>query len=85
MWLVGLPIAALPLWQLAQFATIPAWFIRAPANVAVLLWQFSQGAFVTMWFCGLPIAAMPLWQAAQPVLMPAWLGFVLAAGPVGEA
>jgi hypothetical protein len=32
-----LPSAALPLWQLAQFAAIPAWFMRAPANVTLLL------------------------------------------------
>jgi hypothetical protein len=44
----GFPSAALPLWQLAQFATIPVWFMRAPANVTVLLWQFSQGALVMM-------------------------------------
>lgn len=52
---------------------IPVWFIRAPANVTVLLWQVSQGALVTTWFDGFPSAATPLWQAAQRPVRPAWL------------
>lgn len=63
---------------------IPVWFIRAAANVVVLLWQFSQGELVMMCLGGLPSAAMPLWQAAQPAVMPAWLGLAGAAGVVGE-
>jgi len=69
-----LPSATLPLWQLAQFPTMPAWLmplIRAPANVIVLLWQVSHGALVGMWLGGLPTAVTPLWQAAQPLVMPA--------------
>jgi hypothetical protein len=56
----GFPLATEPLWHLVQFATRPAWFMRAPANVDVLLWQLSQGAVVAMWFDRLPVAATPL-------------------------
>lgn len=49
---------------------IPTWFMRAPANETVLLWQFSQGAFVMMWPAGLPSAATPLWQLAQFAVIP---------------
>jgi len=37
MCLAGFPSAVAPLWQVAQPLTIPAWFIRAPAKVTVLL------------------------------------------------
>jgi hypothetical protein len=65
----------LPLWQRPQFAVIPAWFIRAPANVIVLLWQVSHGAVVTTWFGRFPEAPTPLWHLMQPSMMPAWLPF----------
>ena len=47
MWAAGLPVAALPLWQLAQLvaAVKPAWSTLAPAQALVLLWQLSQ----TVW------------------------------------
>ena len=34
-WLVGLPIAVLPLWQLAQFPTTPKWSKVAGENASV--------------------------------------------------
>ncbi len=39
-----LPVAALPLWQLAQLvaAVKPLWSTLAPAQLAVDLWQLSQ-------------------------------------------
>ena len=33
----GLPVAVVPLWQLAQFDVMPAWLNEALANVAVFL------------------------------------------------
>ena len=63
---VGLPLAVVPLWQLAQLLVMPVWLILAPANEVVLLWQVSQAAVVTMWVVGLPLAVVPLWQLAQP-------------------
>src|SRR5581483_6772201 len=53
MWLAGLPVAVVPLWQEAQLLVMPLWSMRAPENVNVLLWQVSHGAVVTMWFAGL--------------------------------
>src|SRR5450756_1669523 len=65
---------------------MPMWFMRAPANVTVLLWQLSQGALVTMWPGGLPIAVTPLWQAAQPPVTPAWMACgLVAAGLIAVA
>ncbi len=67
----GLPVAVLPLWQLAQFDVRPAWLNVAPENDAVPLWQLSQAAVVAMWVCGLPVAFVPLWQLAQLDVTPA--------------
>ncbi len=43
MWVAGLPVAALPLWQLAQLvaAVNVLWSTLAPAQPLVL-WQLSQ-------------------------------------------
>ena len=51
---------------------MPVWSMRPPANDAVLLWQVSQAAVVTMCVAGLPLAVVPLWQVAQPDVMPVW-------------
>jgi hypothetical protein len=41
---------------------------------AVVRWQVSQAAVVTMWPAALPWTTVPLWQAPQlPGLTPAWL------------
>jgi hypothetical protein len=69
-----LPVAVVPLWQLAHGADANwLWFMRAPANVTVLRWQVSQGAVVGMCVVGFPSAFTPLWQAAQPVVIPVCL------------
>jgi hypothetical protein len=74
-----------PLWQLVQPLTMPAWFIRVPANPPTLVllaeWQISQGILVGM--CGVEPVGLdigviptekvaPLWQLAQPLTMPEW-------------
>ena len=64
MCVVGLPLAVVPLWQLAQTGDAGV-IILAPANEVVLLWQVSQAAVVTMCVAGLPFAVVPLWQLAQ--------------------
>jgi hypothetical protein len=69
---IVMPLAPLPLWQLAQFVSAAVWAKVAPAHVVVLLWQSSHGSVVGTWFAGLPSAAVPLWQVAQPVVIPAW-------------
>ena len=51
---------------------MPMWFITAPANDTVDLWQTSHGwlAGVGMWLVGLPLAVLP-WQLAQlPAMTP---------------
>jgi hypothetical protein len=70
-----LPIAVVPLWQVAQVpAAMPVWFITAPVKVVVPLWHRSQDCVVTMCVGVLPIAVVPLWQVAQvPAAMPVWL------------
>ncbi len=42
----GLPVAVVPLWQLAQFDVMPAWLKPAPAKLVVLLWHVSHGCVV---------------------------------------
>ena len=64
-WLVGLPLALVPLWQEAQVpATTPVW-LKVAGSQAVVRWQVSQEAEVTTWFVVLPFALVPLWQEAQ--------------------
>jgi len=73
-WLVGLPLALVPLWQVAQVpATTPVW-LKVAGSQAVVRWQVSHDAVVTTWFVVLPLALVPLWQVAQvPVTTPVWL------------
>jgi hypothetical protein len=63
MWLVVLPVAEMPLWQLEQPLVMPAW-LKVFAQV-VVTWQLSQAAVVAMWVGPLPMARVPLWQDAQ--------------------
>jgi hypothetical protein len=44
-WVADLPVALLPLWQLAQFPVMPAWLNVAGVQ-PVVLWQSSQTLFV---------------------------------------
>jgi len=46
--------------------------MRAPVNVTVLRWQFSQAVVVGRWLDGLPVAVVPLWQVAHPDVIPVW-------------
>ena len=72
---VGFPVAALPLWQLAHDpGAMPAWLNAAGVHADVL-WQVSQAAVVGIWVAGLPVASLPLWQLAQAPVTLAWLKF----------
>jgi hypothetical protein len=41
-----LPVAVVPLWQLAQFVVMPAWSNPVAGVQAVVLWQLLQFAVV---------------------------------------
>ena len=45
-WVLGLPSAVDPLWQVAQPVVMPVWFIAPVLNVVVDLWQVSHDAVV---------------------------------------
>ena len=66
-WLADLPVAVVPLWQLAQLvaAVKVLWLTLVPLQVVVDLWQLSQLAAVDRWLPFLPVATAPLWQLAQ--------------------
>jgi hypothetical protein len=65
MCVVGLPVADVPLWQVAQVpGATPVW-LKVAGVQAVVLWQVSQAAVVGMCVVGLPVADVPLWQVAQ--------------------
>jgi hypothetical protein len=67
----GLPVAVLPLWQLAQLVLLlkVEWSTLAPDQVEVVLWQLSQLPVTLAWMGvdGLPTAGgkPPVWQVAQ--------------------
>jgi len=72
--LAVLPRALVPLWQLAQVPGATLAWLNAAGSQAVVRWQESQDAVVTMWLGVLPFAREPLWQEAQdPVAMATWL------------
>ena len=71
MWLAGLPVALVPLWQEAHAPVTPAWLNATLVHVLVL-WQLSQPAVVAMWLVGLPVALVPLWQDAHAPVTAAW-------------
>jgi hypothetical protein len=73
-WPDGLPVAVEPLWQLEHVpAATPLWLKLAGVQ-AVVLWQLSHDALVTIWFDGLPVAVDPLWQVEHvPGATPLWL------------
>ncbi len=59
-WLLGLPVAVEPLWQVEQVpGAIPVW-LNVAGNQAVVLWQVSQEADVGTWLLALPVAVEPL-------------------------
>jgi hypothetical protein len=59
MWFAGLPVACVPLWQVAHEPVTLAWSNRTLVHVDVL-WQLSHPAAVAIWFAGLPVAEEPL-------------------------
>ena len=65
-----LPVASLPLWQVAQPVAMDVLLCTsAPRNDDVLLWQVSQASAVgTCVAAFLPKAVVPLWQEAQPLV-----------------
>ena len=67
--MAGLPVAAIPLWQLEQLVAVVKvlWSALAPLQVVLDLWQLSQPAVVDRWLLFLPVATVPLWQLEQPV------------------
>jgi hypothetical protein len=74
----ALPVAALPLWQLAQFVALVnrLWSGLAPAQVLVDLWQSLHAACVNIWPEGLPTVIDPLWQFAHALdAIPIWSNF----------
>jgi len=58
-WFEALPVARVPLWQLAQLPVMFAWSKRAGSHASVE-WQSSQVFALGMWFEGLPVAVAPL-------------------------
>ena len=60
MWLVGLPVAVVPLWQVEQVpGATPVW-LNVAGDHALVLWQVSQALEVGMCVAGLPLAILPL-------------------------
>ena len=68
-WLLGLPVAMMPLWQVAQLpgVTVTELCSVVLAKLTVDLWQLSQDGHevVGIWLLVLPIAVVPLWHVAQ--------------------
>ena len=67
MWLVALPVAALPLWQLAQLVALvkPLWSTLPADQLVVDLWQLSH-TVCPAWMAVLGF--MPAWQVAHWVV-----------------
>ena len=70
----GLPLAVVPLWQVAQLpGDTPVWLKVAGVH-AVVRWHTSHCWLVGTWLLGLPLAVLPLWQVEQvPAATPLWL------------
>ena len=70
----GLPVAVLPLWQVAHEPGATLAWLNVAGIQAVVRWQVSHEAVVWTWLPGLPVAWVPLWQLAQvPGTTPVWL------------
>jgi hypothetical protein len=59
-WPLGLPIAMVPLWQVAQVPGATPVCVKVAGVQAVVLWHVSQEAVVGIWPFGLPVAMAPL-------------------------
>ena len=64
MCVADLPVAVVPLWQLAHVPVTLEWLKVAGVH-AVVWWQVPHSAEVWMWVAGLPVALVPLWQLEQ--------------------
>ena len=58
-WVAGLPVAVVPLWQVEQVAVTPVCEKVAGVHAAVP-WHEPQSAEVGRCVAGLPVAALPL-------------------------
>ena len=69
-WVLVLPVAVVPLWQLMQLleTVTLTWNLAGSQVLVPLLWQVSQLADVVTWLAVLPLAIVPLWQLKQPLL-----------------
>ena len=67
----GLPVALVPLWQLAHDPVTAAWSNVAGTQASVE-WQSAHCALVAMWAAGLPVADVPLWQDVHVPLTALW-------------
>ena len=75
MCVADLPVAEVPLWQLAQLvATVkPEWSMPVAGSHAEVLWHVLQAACVGMWLADLPAVVFPLWQLEHaPGATPRW-------------
>lgn len=72
--MVVLPVAAEPLWQVAQAPGATPLWLKVAGFQPVVRWQESQACVVAIWLEDLPVAVLPLWQVEQPPgVTPAWL------------
>ena len=61
----GIPVASVPLWQLAQLPGAIPLCLKFVGLQAMIWWQVSQDWLVGRCCADFPVAAMPLWQLAQ--------------------
>ena len=57
---LDLPVAVLPLWQVAQEPGVTVAWLKVAGIQAVVRWQVSQEAMVMTWLTGFPLAPAPL-------------------------
>jgi hypothetical protein len=70
MWFAFLPIAFVPLWQLAHVPIALTWE-NVAGDQAVGRWQSSQIFDVVKCAGVLPVAVVPLWQLEHEPVIPA--------------
>ncbi len=66
-----LPVATLPLWQLAHVPETCVWSTCVGGFHAAVVWHFSQVLVLAICVVLLPVAFVPLWQLTQFPVMPA--------------
>jgi len=82
MCLVGLAVAQLPVWQLAQVPGTTPLCVNSAGSQAEVRWQASHESAVGRWLAGLAVALPPgAWHDTQPPgATPTWVKGVPAAG-----